>query len=183
MSAPDLGTRATVSARTGKGLAARAIAVAAVLSLAGCSASHTGHVAIAMDPAGRVQAVLGLCDQQRLASLTLTDETTGTSETTRPKESPAFGATVILTGPIVAPHPEGIFDLLDRAHDYTLSGTTKKVDAEKESGTLGSVRFTLDAVAKEPKLRQDSVLAIGNDDAITLMTKADFVKRATEECS
>jgi hypothetical protein len=126
---------------------------------------------------------VAVCDHQRLAALTLTDETTGTSETTRPKESPAFGATVILTAPIVAPHPEGVFDLLDRAHDYTLSGTTKKEDSEKESGTLGSVRFNLDTVAKEPKLRQDSVLAIGDGDKVTLMTKVDFVKRATQECS
>ena len=160
-----------------------AAALLAPLSLAGCSASHTGQVAVAMDPAGRLLAVVAICDDHRLASLTLTDETTGTNETVRPAQSPAFGATVILTGPIVNPHPEGVFDLLDRAHDYTLGGSTKKPDSDKESGTIAAIRFKLDDVVKEPKLRQDSVLATNEDaSGLRMMARADFVAAARSAC-
>jgi hypothetical protein len=172
-----------VSARTPRILLAAA-AVLAPLVLSGCSASHTGHVAVAMDPAGRLLAVVAVCDDHRLATLTLTDETTGTTETVRPKDSPAFGATVILTGPIVNPHPEGVFDLLDRSHDYTLGGSTHKPDSDKESGTIAAIRFKLDDVAKEPKLRQDSVLVVDDDpNAVHVVSKADFVAGARAECS
>jgi hypothetical protein len=171
-----------VSVRTPRILLAAA-ALLAPLALAGCSASHTGQVAVAMDPAGRLLGVVAVCDDHRLASLTLTDETTGTTETVRPTQSPAFGGTVILTGPIVNPHPEGVFDLLDRAHDYTLGGSTKKPDSDKESGTIASIRFKLDDVAKDPKLRQDSVLAVNEDaNGVRVMTKSDFVASARGAC-
>jgi hypothetical protein len=172
-----------VSARTPRILLAAA-ALVAPLSLAGCSASHTGQIAVAMDPAGRLLAVVAVCEEHRLASLTLTDETTGTTETVKPKDSPAFGATVILTGPIVNPRPEGVFDLLDRSHDYRLGGSTHKPDSDKESGTLAAITFKLDDVAKDPKLRQDSVLALNDDNgALSLVTKADFVAAAKRACS
>jgi hypothetical protein len=172
-----------VSARTPRFLLAAA-AVLASLGLAGCSASHTGRVAVAMDPAGRLLAVVAVCDQHRLSSLTLTDETTGSSETVKPKDSPAFGATMILTGPIVNPHPEGVFDLLDRSHEYTLGGATKKSDSDKESGNIAAIRFKLDDVAKEPKLRQDSVLAVNEDSGgLMMMAKPDFVDQARHGCS
>ena len=159
-------------------------ALLAPLTLAGCSASHSGYLAVAMDPAGRLLAIVAICDDNRLGSLTLTDETTGTSETVRPKETPSFGATVILTGPIVNPRPEGVLDMLELAHEYTLGGTTLKPDSDKESGTLAGIRFTLANVAKEPKLRQDSVLAVNQEtEALTLMAKADFVSTARHTCS
>jgi hypothetical protein len=172
-----------VSARTPR-IALAVAALLAPLSLAGCSASHTGHVAVAMDPAGRLLAVVAICGDNRLASLTLTDETTGTTETVKPTQTPAFGGTVILTGPISNPRPEGVFDLLDLAHDYTLGGSTMKSDSDKESGTIAAIRFTLGNVAKEPKLRQDSVLAVNEDtDGLRVMTKADFVASAKDACS
>ena len=159
------------------------MALLAPLSLAGCSASHTGHVSVAMDPAGRLLAVVAICGDNRLASLTLTDETTGTTETVKPTQTPAFGGTVILTGPIVNPHPEGVFDLLDLTHSYTLGASTKKADSDKESGSAAAVRFTLGDVAKDPKLRQDSVLAVNEDtDGLRVMTKADFVAAAKDSC-
>jgi hypothetical protein len=128
--------------------------------------------------------VVAICGDNRLATLTLTDETTGTAETVKPTQTPAFGGTVILTGPIQNPRPEGVFDMLDLAHDYTLGGATKKSDSDKESGTIAAIRFTLGNVAKEPKLRQDSVLAVNEDtDGLRVMTKADFVAAAKDACS
>jgi len=134
-----------------------------------------------MDPAGRLVAVLALCDNQRLLSLTLTDTTSNSSVTVRPKEQPA--GTIILTAPIVNPRPEGLFDLLELSHQYTLSGSTKGLESDDESGTIPPVQFTLDSVAKEPKLRQDSVLAINEDgDGTEVIAKTAFLARAKDEC-
>ena len=81
------------------------------------------------------------------------------------------------------PRPEGVFDLLDPGHDYTLTGSTKKAGSNDESGTLSPVRFKLDNVVKEPKLRQDSVLAPGeDDDSMAVTAKAAFVTRARDAC-
>ena len=167
--------------RTAKALVAGTVALA---SLAGCGSSHSGWAAIAMDGAGRLQAVIAVCDGQLLSSLTLTDETTGTSTTVHPKDPPAFGATIILTGPIANPQPEGVFDLLNRADQYTLTGNTRKTDSDKDSGSLAPLHFKLDTVAKEPKLRQDSVFAVNADEnGAGLMTKTNFVAQAKKECS
>jgi len=174
----------TVAART---VAARTVAAFAattvVLSLTACSASRTGHVAVAMDPAGRLLAVVALCKNQRLGSLTLTDETTGTSTTVRPKQSPPFGGTVILTGPIGDPRPEGVLDLLDRGHDYTLGGTTRGIESDEETGSFTPVRFKLDDAVREAKLRQAFVLAQNPDgDSTALTEKSAFVAHAAQEC-
>jgi len=152
--------------------------------LAGCSSSRTGHAAIAMDPAGRLVAVIALCDNQRLLTLTLTDNTSGSVVTVKPAESPQLGGTVILTAPIVNPRPEGVFDILDISHTYTLSGNTRGPQDDDESGTLPPVQFTLDSVTKEPKLRQDAVLTPNDDeDGTEVIAKNDFVNRAKDECS
>jgi hypothetical protein len=156
-------------------------AAAAALSLAACSSSRSGQVAVAMDPAGRLVAVLALCENQRLLSLTLTDTTTNSSVTVRPKAQPA--GTIILTAPIVNPRPEGLFDLLELTHQYTLSGSTKGMENDDESGTIPPIQFTLDSVAKEPKLRQDSVLAINDDeDGTEVVAKTAFLARAKDQC-
>ena len=99
--------------------------VLATLSLGACSKPPTGQVAVAMDPAGRLVAVVAVCSGHRLVSLTLTDETSGTTSTVRLDQPPPFGGTVILTSPIGDTRPEGVFDLLDRSHAYTLTGATK----------------------------------------------------------
>jgi hypothetical protein len=156
-------------------------ALAATLGLSACSSSRTGQAAVAMDPAGRLVAVLALCDNQRLLSLTLTDNTTNSSVTVRPKEQP--GGTIILTAPIVNPRPEGLFDLLELTHQYTLSGSTKGMENDDESGTIPPVPFTLDSVAKEPKLRQDSVLAVNDDgDGTEVIGKDAFLARSRDDC-
>jgi hypothetical protein len=159
------------------------VLIATLLSLTACSGSHTGQAGVALDPAGRLVVVLALCDNQLLRSLTLTDESTGTTVTAHPSQTPPVGGTVILTGPITNPRPEGVFDLLDPGHDYTLTGSTKKTGSNDESGTLSPVRFKLDNVVKEPKLRQDSVLAPGeDDDSMAVTPKAAFVARARDAC-
>jgi hypothetical protein len=171
----------TSRTRTAKAIVAGTLAL---LSLTACGSSHSGWAALAMDGAGRLQAVIAVCDGQVLSSLTLTDETTGSATTVHPKDPPGFGATIILTGPIANPQPEGVFDLLDRSHDYTLSGATRKPDSDKDAGSLAPLRFKLDTVAKEPKLRQDSVLAVNADENGTgLVTKANFIAAAKKECA
>jgi hypothetical protein len=161
-----------------------AAGLVAALTLTACGSSHNGWVAVSVDGGGRLLAVIAVCDGQRLSSLTLTDNTTGTAITVRPKDAPGFGATMILTGPIANPQPEGVFDVLDRTHRYTLDGATRKTDSDKDSGTLAPLAFTLDTVVKEPKLRAGSVLAVNADeDGTGLMTKADFVGQAKNECS
>jgi hypothetical protein len=156
----------------------------ALATLTACGSSHAGRVGLGMDGAGRLLAVVAVCDGQHLSSLTLTDNTTGTATTVHPKDPPGFGATMILTGPIVNPQPEGVLDLLNLAHDYTLSGATRKNDEDKDSGAVAPLSFKLDTVAKEPKLRQDSVLALGDDEKKSgVMAKADFVAQAKEECA
>jgi hypothetical protein len=171
-------------ARTPKVAKALVAGTVAALSLAACGSSHSGWAALAMDGAGRLQAVIAVCDGRVLSSLTLTDETTGTSTTVHPKDPPAFGATIILTGPIANPQPEGVLDLLNRADQYSLTGNTRKADSDKDSGSLAPLHFKLDTVAKEPKLRQDSVFAVNADENGTgLMTKANFVAQAKKECS
>jgi hypothetical protein len=161
----------------GSGLAV----VAAALALGGCSSSSTGQLAVGMDPAGRLVAVVAVCGGHRLASLTLTDENTFTTTTVRPREAPTFGGTVILTGPIGDPRPEGVFDLLDRSHTYTLGGATKEAEADKDSGTLPQVRFKLDTVVRDRKLRQGSVLSASAEGAATTERTA-FVEQARRTC-
>ena len=136
-----------------------------------------------MDPAGRLLLVIGLCDNQFLRTLTLTDDTTGTAVTVHPKETPPFGGTLILTAPISNPRPEGVFDLLDLGHQYTLSGSTKESGSDDEAGTLAPVRFKLDEVVKQPKLREKSVLAPGEDeDAMAVIEKDAFLFQARQAC-
>ena len=134
-----------------------------------------------MDPAGRLVAVVAVCGGHRLASLTLTDENTFATATVRLREPPAFGGTVILTGPIGDPRPEGAFDLLDRSHTYTLGGATQEAESDKESGTLPQVRFKLDAVVRDRKLRQGSVLTATAEGATTAERGA-FVDQARRSC-
>lgn len=158
------------------------VTVAAALSLGACSSSRTGRLAIAMDPAGRLLAVVALCDAQKLRSIMLTDETTGTITTVRPKDSPPFGGTVILTAPIANPRPEGVFDLLDRGHDYTVGGSTR-AESDEETGTFPAVRFKLDDVVKDRKLRTDSVLAVNEDgDGTTVTAKDTFLSLTRAAC-
>jgi hypothetical protein len=165
-------------------LFAAGLATAALLSLAACSASRTGYAGVAMDPAGRLLVVLSLCPHERLGALTLTDETTGTSITMRNPPTPPAGGSIILTGPIGDPRPEGIFDLLDRGHEYTLAGSTKAADSEDESGMFAPIRFKLDKVIKEPKLRQNFLLAVNEDESGTTLTGKDFfLTAARQACS
>ena len=155
--------------------------LAATLVLGGCSSSTTGRVAVAMDPAGRLVAVVATCPGQRLFSLTLTDENTFSTTTVRLREPPTFGGSVILTGPIGDPRPEGAFDLLDRSHTYTLAGATRAAESDKDSGTVPQVRFKLDSVVRDRKLRQGSVLAAGAE-GTTTMEKTAFVEEARRSC-
>jgi hypothetical protein len=99
----------------------------------------------------------------------------------RLKEPPSFGGSVILTGPIGDPRPEGAFDLLDRSHTYTLAGTTKAADSDKDSGTVPQVRFKLDSVVRDRKLRQGSVLTAGAEGTATV-EKTAFVEEARRSC-
>jgi hypothetical protein len=124
-----------------------------------CSSSSTGSVALAVDPAGRLVAVVAVCEGEHLGRLTLTDETSGTSTTARPKDTPAFGGTVLLTAPVAEPRLEGVLDLLDSNHDYRLTGSTGEPDNDKATGELEGVRFRLDTAIKEKALREGSVLA------------------------
>jgi hypothetical protein len=155
--------------------------IVAALALGGCSSSSTGQLAVAMDPAGRLVAVVAACGGHRVASLTLTDENTFATATVRLKEPPAFGGTVILTGPIGDPRPEGMFDLLDRSHTYTLGAATKEAESDKDSGTLPQVRFKLDTVVRDRKLRQGSVLSAAPDGAVTTERTA-FIEQTRRSC-
>lgn len=158
-----------------------ALAGIAAMSLTACSAAATGQLAIAVDPAGRLLAVVALCDGQSLSTLTLTDVTTGTSTTVRPKQSPASGSTIILTGPVANPRPEGALDLLDRAHEYSLTGTTTDAGGDEETGSLPAVRFRLADVINEKRLSSGFVLATRSEEpAVT--EKADFLAQAGAEC-
>ena len=56
-----------------------AMLLGARLGLAGCSPSVTGYLALAVDPAGRLVAVVAVCDGKHLGRLTLTDVTAGTA--------------------------------------------------------------------------------------------------------
>jgi hypothetical protein len=162
-------------------LAGGLAAVASALVLGGCSSSSPGQLAVAMDPAGRLVAVIAVCGGHRATSLTLTDENTFATVTVRLKEPPTFGGTVILTGPIGDPRPEGAFDLLDRSHTYTLGGATKEAESDKDSGTLPQVRFKLDTVVRDRKLRQGSVLSASEDGTTTTERNA-FVEQARRSC-
>jgi hypothetical protein len=141
-------------------------------------------VALALDPAGRLVAVVAVCKGERLGWLTLTDETTGTSTTVRPSDTPTFGGTILLTGPVGDPRPEGALDLLDRGHDYTLDGATAKANSGESTGDLPALRFKLGAVVKETRLKRGYVLARGRDDAGTavVIKREEFVDRAKKDC-
>ena len=154
------------------------------MTLAGCSSSATGYVALAVDPAGRLVAVVAVCEGERIGWLTLTDQTTGTSTTVRPGDTPAFGGTILLTGPVGDPRPEGALDLLDRGHDYSLDGGTIEADSDDTTGNLAALRFKLDAVVRETRLKQGYVLARGTDDAGTavVIKREEFVDRASRDC-
>ena len=154
------------------------------MTLAACSSSATGYVALALDPAGRLAAVVAVCDGQRIGWLTLTDQTTQTSTTVKPSNTPSFGGTILLTGPVGDPRPEGALDLLDRADDYSLDGGTIEANSDESTGNLAPVRFKLDAVVKEARLKQGYVLARGTDDAGTavVIKREEFVDRARRDC-
>jgi hypothetical protein len=180
------------SARSGSGhlrppVGLTAVAVLAVTAgtLTACSSSSTkGYLGLALDPAGRLVAVVAVCEGELLGSLTLTDTTTGTSVTARPAQSPEFGGTVLLTGPVGSPRPEGALDLLDRDHEYTLAGSTAKADSDESTGELAPLRFKLDAVVREGKLKQGHVLARDpdNDGGALVITRDEFIARATRDC-
>jgi hypothetical protein len=161
-------------------LAAAAVVVLAG-SLAGCSPAVTGHVALAVDPAGRLIAVTAVCPGEHLGWLTLADETTGARTTVVPPTQPAFGGALLLTGPVGDPHPEGLLDLLDRDHEYTLDGGTAKPDSTDSTGRVAGVRFRLGAALAEPKLRQGYVLTAGEHGA-DIVKRADFVANAKRDC-
>jgi len=148
-----------------------------------CSSSSRGSVALAVDPAGRLVAVVAVCEGQHLGWLTLTDETSGTSTTARPKETPAFGGTLLLTAPVAEPRLEGVMDLLDSNHDYRLTGSTAEPGSDDATGELEGVRFRLDTAIKEATLRQGSVLARGEEsiDGV-VMTRDAFLKAARDRC-
>lgn len=158
----------------------------ATASLTACGSSHDGYLAVALDPAGRLLAVVALCDGGTLASLTLTDETTHTTTTTYPSDTPQFGGSLILTAPIDNPRPEGALDLLERSHDYTLRGSMRALDADADDTVPTSeVRFKLDTVVKLRSLRTGSVYAgpiDGDDPTGAEIAKDDFVKQVEDEC-
>jgi hypothetical protein len=172
------------SPRTRRSLALAAVAVLAALGLAGCSASQFGYLAVGLDPAGRMLASVALCDELRLKSITLTDETNGTVATVKPATTPAFGGTIILSGPIVNAHPEGPLDLFDLSHTYSLAAVAKKADSDDDAGSPASLRFTLDDLVKDPTLRQDRVLAGGAQaNTFVAATRTSFLRAAQIGCS
>jgi hypothetical protein len=170
------------------------LTVAVALGAAACGDDPPppppGHLALGSDPAGRLVAVVQLCAGQRLTTLTLRDETSGTTVTVRPKEPADEGGTIILTGPIGDPRPEGLLDLLDRRHEYTLSATTETLppatpeedDEDKPvTGTLAAVRFKLSNVLGNKKLRDGSVLSVeGTGTAVSERTV--FLDRSRQAC-
>jgi hypothetical protein len=149
-----------------------------------CSSSSTGSVALAVDPAGRLVAVVAVCEGQHLGWLTLTDETSGTSTTARPKDTPAFGGTLLLTAPVAEPRLEGVLDLLDSNHDYRLTGSTAaEPGSDKSTGELEGVRFRLDAAIREKALREGSVLARGPKSLDGVVVGRDaFLRTARDRC-
>jgi hypothetical protein len=167
-----------------KAAVAAGLSAVAVLTLAACASSNKGYLGLAVDPAGRLVAVVAVCEGERLGSLTVTDTTTGTTVTVRPTQSPEFGGTILLTGPVGDPRPEGALDLLDRDHEYTLAGTTAKGDSDESTGELAPLRFKLDAVVRETKLKKGHVLARDpdNDGGALVITREEFVARATRDC-
>jgi hypothetical protein len=180
--------------RTPRRLGAGLLAAAVVLTAGACGGDDPppppGHLALGSDPAGRLVAVVNLCPGQRLTTITLTDETTGTTVTVRPKEPADEGGVIILTGPIGDPRPEGLLDVLDRRHQYTLSATTETLppatpsddDEDKPvAGTLAAVRFKLSTVLGNKKLRDGSVLSVeGTGTAVAERTA--FLDRARQAC-
>lgn len=166
-----------VRSRVTGGLAA----TAAVLALGACSSGPTGRIALAVDPAGRLLAVVAVCTGQRLATLTLTDETSGTTTTVRLDQPPSFGGTVILTGPVADPRPEGVFDLLDRSHTYVLAGGLRESESDKDAGTVPAVRFKLDGVVKDTKLRKGSVL-IAAENGVARAERPAFLDEVRRSC-
>lgn len=160
------------------------VALAALpLPLAACTPDPTGSLALAVDPAGRLVAVVAVCAGQELAWLSLTDESTGTSTTIAPQNTPDFGATILLTGPVGDPRPEGALDLLDRGHDYLLTAGTSETGQTEQSGTLAGIRFRLDAALKEKKLSTGSVLWQGKTPETTaVITRDEFVAGARKRC-
>lgn len=151
--------------------------------LVACSSSPTGSLALAVDPAGRLVAVVAVCEGEQLGWLTLTDETSGTTSTARPKDTPAFGGTILLTAPVADPRPEGVFDLLDPAHDYTLTGSTAEPGSDDPTGDLEGVRFRLDTAIKEKSLREGSVLARGPKDLTGVVVGREaFLRAARDRC-
>jgi len=161
-------------------------AAVATLSLGDCGASHSGYIAVAFDSAGRLLAVIALCDGNRLDSLTLTDHDTGTSTTTHPEDTPDRGGSLILTPPIDNPRPEGALDLLERSHTYTLSGTVREGDADDaDTSATSEVTFKLDTVVRMKSLRTGSVYAgpVGGDDITGAeIAKDDFLTQVADEC-
>jgi hypothetical protein len=156
--------------------------LATSLGLTACGGpSVTGYVGLAMDPANRLLAVLAVCEGQHIGWLTLADENTGTRTTVAPPENTAFGGTVLLSGPVVDPHPEGLLDLLDRNHNYTLDGGTAKPDTNESTGVIQGVRFKLSVVLGQPKLKQGSVL-VPTKDGATLMSREEFISTARKNC-
>jgi hypothetical protein len=167
----------------------RALALLLLLPLgliAGCDSepAPTGGVGVAVDSAGRLVAVLALCPQHQIDWLEVKDESTGTRTTITPSDPSTVGTVVILTGPIAGdPRPEGALDVIDRSHDYTLSGGTVNVQDPKKVGNLLQVRFKLDTVLKTAKLRQGSVLAWApKATEPAVQAKKEFTDRTLERC-
>ena len=169
--------------QTGKACAVAVVAVAALM-LTACASSATGSLGLAVDPAGRLVAVVAVCEGNRLGTLTVTDTTTGTSVTVRPAQSPEFGGTVLLTGPVGDPRPEGVLDLLDRDHEYILAGSAAESGSDKSTGELAPLTFKLDAAVREAKLKQGHVLARDpdNDGGALVITREEFIARASRDC-
>ncbi len=170
--------------RPAAGIATVAVIAIAALTLSACSSSAKGSLGLALDPAGRLVAVVAVCEGNRLGTLTVTDTTTGTSVTVRPAQSPDFGGTVLLTGPVGNPRPEGVLDLLDRDHEYTLGGSVAESGSDESAGELPPLTFKLDAVVREAKLKKDHVLARDpdNDGGALVITRDEFVARASRDC-
>ncbi len=132
-------------------------------------------------------AVVAVCPKDRLDWLTLTDQTTKTSTTTRPANPPDFGGTVILTGPVGDPRPEGALDLLDRRHSYSLTAGIVAADDNSSNDVAGPVTFALGEALGTSALRKGSVLARSDSadetgGATSVMTKDSFVEAAKRHC-
>ncbi len=82
------------------------------------------------------------------------------------------------------PRPEGVLDLLDRDHEYTLAGRAAKSDSDEATGELPPLTFKLDAVVREAKLKKGHVLARDpdNDGGALVITREEFLARASRDC-